>query len=241
MSLRKNIFILFLVFSKSIMSHPPSRSAGAGIRFFFGPSYGFYTINKNHSQNASSRMSLVAGFRKEVMIGNDHKTFFLFGADYFFHGLNFQSYYFKPDSLQLYDKKFAYSYALNMHEVSLPLQMKFSFTRENNSVFSPYLLIGYHLRYLLHANINVTQNGNRVVKDALPMKFKNPLILDQLNSAISISAGWQKNSVNKSSASFFAELNYRYGFSPYYFQTNYSASSLFINSSHLSLLLGVKF
>lgn len=237
----KHIVLLLLIFNLCAHALPPARSAGAGLRFFFGPSYGFYSINRNHAQNPTSRVSLMAGFRKEFRLDREFKTFFLIGADYFFYGLNFRSYYFKPDTLQLYDKSFAYNYALNMQEINLPLQMKFSFTKENNSVFSPYLIIGYHLRYLLPASLNVTNDGAKIRSDSPIMKFKNPLIADRLNSALSLSAGWQKNSVNKSTASFFMELNFRYGFSPYFFKADYSASSLYMNSSHLSLLLGLKF
>ncbi|MCE3227555.1 MAG: hypothetical protein K0S32_2106, partial [Bacteroidetes bacterium] len=45
----------------------------------------------------------------------------------------------------------------------------------------------------------------------------------------------------KSRGSFFMELNARYGFSPYFFQEDYTASSMFMNSVHLSLFMGFKF
>jgi len=234
------LLILFFICLQGVCL-PPGRTPGAGVRFTFGPAYGFYNINPNHAKNPTARMSALVGFRKEIRLDREFKTYFLFGVDYFFHGVNFKSYYFKPDSLQLYDKTFAYDYQLTIQEINLPLQMKFSFTRENNSVFSPYIMLGYHFRYLLPGSLNITQNGNTVKKDALDLKFKNPLIYNKINSFVSLSLGWQKNSVNRSSSSFFVETNFRYGFSPYYFETSYSASSLFMSSAHLSLLLGLKF
>lgn len=186
-------------------------------------------------------MSALMGFRKEVRCDREFKSYFLFGVDYFFHGVNFNSYYFKPDSLHLYDKSYAYQYSLFIHEVDLPLQMKYSFTRENNSLFSPYVMVGYHLRYLLPSWMNITQNGTKVKSDDLELRFRNPLFYNKINSFVSLSVGWQKNSINRSRGSFFVEANFRYGFSQYYFEKDYAASSLFINSTHLSLLLGLKF
>lgn len=220
---------------------PPKKSAGAGIRISFGPALGIYSINTNHAKNPTQKMNALFCFKKEVLCDREYKFFFLFGAEYFIHGLNFKSYYFKPDSLQLYDKTFPYNYSLVIQEINLPLQVKYSFTRENNGLFSPYFMVGYHLRFLLPANLNVSQNGNSVKKDAVDLQFKNPLFYNKLNSYLSATIGLQSNNIHKGRGGFFVELHYRYGFSPYSFQTSYSASSLYINSMHVSLQLGLKF
>ncbi len=219
----------------------PKKTLGTGVRISFGPVLGLYSINTNHAKTPTQKISALFCFKKEVRCDREYKLFFLFGAEYLIHGLNFKSYYFKPDSLQLYDKTFAYNYSLIIQEINLPLHVKYSFKPENNSLFSPYLMIGYHLRFLLPANVNVSQNGNSVKKDEVDLQFKNPLFYNKLNSFVSASLGFQKNYSAKSNGGFFVELQYRYGFSPYSFQTNYSASSLYINSMHLSLQLGLKF
>jgi hypothetical protein len=239
---KHSVLFFFIFFSLKLICHvPPPRTPGAGIRFLFGPSYGFYQLNKNHAQNPVSKMSATAGFRKEVLCDRNFKFFFLFGADYFFYSFGYKSYYFKPDSLRLYDQQFPYDHSLFAHEIQLPLQVKFSFRRENNSLFSPYVMFGYHFRYMLPASLSVTQNGDKVKTDEVDLKFKNKLFYKNINSGLNLSAGWQKNSINRSKGSFFIELNFRYGFSPYYFEEDYVASSLFMNSVHLSLLLGLKF
>jgi hypothetical protein len=102
-------------------------------------------------------------------------------------------------------------------------------------------MLGYHLRYLLPGSLKVTQSGNEIKTDDAELKFKNKLFADQLNAFISVSLGWQKNNSATSKNGFFIELNYRYGFSPYYLEKDYAATSLFINASHLALLLGLKF
>jgi hypothetical protein len=239
----KNIILATLLLCSvagSCLSTPPGRSQRPGNRLFFGPAYGFYNINKNHARDATPKMSALAGFRKEIAIDREYRTFFLFGADYFFHGLNYKSYYFKPDSLQLYNKTFSYNYSLFIHEVNLPLQVKYSFTRENNSMFSPYVMVGYHLRYLLPGILNVSQNGTRVESGKADLIFKNPFLDKHMNSFVSVTAGWQKNSFNSSRSSFFIELNFRYGFSPCYFEKTYAPASLYTSGMHLALLIGLK-
>lgn len=214
-------------------------------RVHFGPVIGFYTINKNHAINPKQRMSALFGYAREIQIGNQFKTFFSFGADYFFHGLNFRSYYFYPDTLKLYDKSFGYSYSLFIHELHVPLQFKYLFRREDNHIRSPYISIGYSLRYLLpFSTLSVAQDGNVLTSDDnLDLKFKTPLFYSKLNSFATLAIGWQRNSVVRGFGffNFYMELNARYGFSPYYFQKDYAASSLYMNAVHISLQLGLKF
>ncbi len=233
--------VLFaLLFNTALcFAAPPLRKGGT--RLFFGPAVGFYTINKNHAINPVQRTSVLAGLRREQRIGQEFKTYLLFGVDYFFHGVGFNSYYFKPESLKIYDKSFAYRYNLSFHELNLPLQFKYLFKREDNSLFSPYAVAGYHLRYLVFTQLSISGEGNEVHSDQPDLQFKNPLLWNKLNSAVSIGLGWQKNRISRSRGSFFVEVNFRYCFSPYYFEADYAPSSLFINSTHIHLLLGLKF
>ncbi|MBX3163328.1 MAG: hypothetical protein KF900_02515 [Bacteroidetes bacterium] len=215
-----------------------------GNRVHFGPAIGFYTINKNHAASPTQRMSALIGYSREIMLGNSFKTFFLFGADYFAHGLNFRSYYFEPGNIHVYNKSFDYTYSLFIHELNIPVQFKYLFKRENNSIRSPYISVGYSLRYLLPFSIlKVSQNGNVSASDAnLDLKFRTPLFYSKLNSFITAAVGWQRNSIRKSGfLNFYVELNVRYGFSSYYFEKEYAASSLYINALQTSLQLGFKF
>jgi hypothetical protein len=238
---KASFFVLFFFIPFFFFPQSTKKGSGNGTRIHFGPVIGFYTINKNHAVDPSQKISLIAGFNREVRLGRDFKAFFLFGVDYFFHGLNFRSYFFPPGSVQLYDKSFSYTYSLLIQELNLPVQVKYLFKREDNSLFSPYVVAGYHLRYLLPGSLSVSENGNELKSDHPEIKFRTPLFTDQLNSFVSLGLGWQKNSLSSSKGSFFVELNFRYGFSAYYFETSYSPSSLFIQSTHLTLQLGLKF
>lgn len=235
------LLVLFFFIPAFLFSQSSKKKSGNGNRINFGPVISFYTINKNHAINPTQKISAIIGFRREQRLGRDYKAFFLFGIDYFFHGLNFRSYYFATDTLKLYDKSFGYDYSLFIHELDLPLQLKYLFKREDNSLFSPYITVGYHLRYLLPGSLKVSQNGNTIKTDNPDVTFKNALLNNKLNAFVSLGLGWQKNSLSASKGSFFVELNVRYGFSPYYFATDYSASSLYINGTHLTLQLGQKF
>ena len=202
--MKHRVLILFTFFTLKLfcIHFPPAGNRGNGYRFIFGPSIGFYNINTNHAQISSPKMSALIGFRREIRLDKQFQSFFLFGIDYYFHGLNFKSYYFKKDSLKLYDKSFAYNYSLFIHEIDIPLQVKHSFARENNSLYSPYLMLGYHLRFLLPANVDVTQNGNILTNKWEELNFKHPLLSNKINCFVSASFGWQKNAINKSKAGF---------------------------------------
>jgi hypothetical protein len=237
------IALLLFVFSSAFVHArgPQPGTRGHGLRFNFGPSIGIYSINTHHAQNPIPKMSAMAGFKKEIRCDKRFKTFFVFGFDYFFHGLGFKSYYFPPGTIHLYDKSFGYKYDLFIQELDVPIQIKYSFTRENNSLYSPYVMIGYHPRFMLPARVTVSQEGNAVSNRMEKMNFRNPLINPNMNAFLSATFGLQKNTINNSHTGFFIEASVRYGFSQYYFSADYAPSSLYINALHLSLLLGFKF
>ncbi len=210
------------------------------LRVSISPLLGFYNINTRHATKPTQRMSGVISVRQELKLDRSNKVFFLYGVDYLLHGLNFKSYYFKPDSIQLYTKKLDYNYGLYIQEVNVPLQFRLSFKNERNAVVSPYLLAGYHLRFITTANLQVTQNGNTVVKENVTVQFRNSTLVPQLSSGACVAFGVQKNPIN-AGVNGFVELTYRYGFSQYYFQKAYSANALFIGSGFLGLNLGLRF
>lgn len=221
---------------------PPSSKSPNATRFAFGAGYGFYMINTHHARSGSSLPSFNFGVRREYKTDKAFKSYFAFGLEYFVHGLNYYSYYFKPDSLKLYDKSLmTYRYDLLIHEIGLPLQLKILFKRSDNSLFSPYISLGYHFRYLAASNLNITLNNQNIKKDSPDLQFRNSTLGPKLNSFVSASIGWQKNNLASSKHSFFIELIYKYGFAQYGFSRDYSATSMYINGTHLALVLGYKY
>jgi hypothetical protein len=238
---RLSHILIFFLSWHFVVAGPGGKGSGNGTRVFFGPAYGFYTVNKKHAVAPVQRTSLCAGFRRELRTDREYRTFVLFGAEYFLHGVNYRSYYFKPDSVKLYDQSFGYNYALFVHELCFPVQFKYLFQRADNSLFSPYVVAGYQFRVLMSSDLKVRQSGTIVRNDQPQLKFRNPLFNEKLNSGVTLGIGWQKNSRGSSAGSYFIEVNFRYGFSQYFFESEYAASSQWMNSTHLGLILGLKF
>jgi hypothetical protein len=210
-------------------------------RLMIAPVISFYKINNNHASNPHQKMSGLISLREEVRLTYKHNMFFLFGIEYMVHGLNFNSYYFKPDSIQLYTGEMNYSYSLYMHEIDIPLQLKLCFNHENNAIFTPYFIMGYHFRTLLDGNLKVKQDGELVHKTYEVVTFKNQLFTKRNNPFVSVTFGVQKNNLKTYKSCIFAEITYRYGFSSYLVKDSFTPSSLYITGNHLNVGFGFKF
>lgn len=223
-----------------LYSSETKKSRIARTRISIAPVISFYSINKNHASAVSQKMSGILCVKEEFRLNFQHTMFFSIGIEYFMHGLNFNSYYFTPDTLKLYNGDMKYSYSLYIHELDFPLQVRISFNRENNALFSPYVVLGYHFRTMLSGSLTVKENGEQVEKKQEDITFKNPLITNRNNPFVSITAGIQKNNPDKNKMGFFAELGFRYGFSPYLLKDTFTPTSLYMNGSHLFLGLGIR-
>lgn len=210
-------------------------------RIMIAPVISFYKINRNHADAPHQKMSGLFSLKEEVRLNYKHNMYFLFGVEYMVHGVNFNSYYFKPDSIQLYTGNMNYKYSLYMHEVDIPLQLKLCFNHENNARFTPYFMLGYHLRTLLDANLKVTQDGEVVHKTYEVVTFKNKLFTKRNNPFVSVTFGFQKNNLKTYKNCVFGEITYRYGFSSYLLKDSFTASSLYISGNHLNVGFGFKF
>jgi hypothetical protein len=235
------IFTLLAGSASAITTLPGHGSKDSYTRFGIAPVVGFYDLQTQHAIAPKPRMSFSAFAKNEWSMDHSNQTFFSIGIEYLVHGLNYKSYYFDQDTLQLYDKSFGYDYSMYIQEANLPVQLKYTFNSTTNSLFTPYVSIGYHLRYLVSTGLKVQQDGALIKSDHVDMKFKNPFITDKINSFGSLSLGFQNHRTRSNSATFFVELSYRYGFSPYYFKESYSANAVYIRSSHLALNIGVGF
>jgi hypothetical protein len=236
---RANTLIILLTISLLVPARDGGR--GDGTQLYFAPAVGFYSINQKHATAASPRLAILAGFKRELRASRDYRTYVSFGCEYFYHGLSFRSYYFRPDSIKLYDGSFRFQYRVAVHEFGVPLQLKVLLKRADNSLYSPYVTAGYHLRYLLSSDIVVDEGGSVVKRDHPAMRFRTPFIDARLNSYVSAGVGFQRNSVRGAGGAFFAEAGVRYGFSSWTFDADYAPSSLWMGNTHLLLLLGLRF
>lgn len=215
--------------------------AVAHTRVMVAPVISFYSVNKNHASNAKQKMSGLISIKEEWRLNRRYNFFFSAGIEYMVHGLTFYSYYFKKDSLQLYNGNLDYQYSLYMHEIDVPLQMRISFNRENNHLYSPYFIMGYHFRTMLNGFLKVKQNGETIERKTEKINFKNPVINPSNNPFVSLTIGIQQNHPSTTNTGFFAEISYRWGFSPYLLKDDFTASSLYINGNHLTIGVGYRF
>ncbi|MDF2447673.1 MAG: hypothetical protein K0R26_177 [Bacteroidota bacterium] len=209
-------------------------------RIGFSPVLNFYKTNKNHATKARPKMSFNVSLKEEIRLDRHNRSFLLIGAEYFHHGLSFNSYFFFKDSLQLYTAdRLKYKYSLTLQELNFPLQIKHSFQKETNAIFSSYVFAGYCYRLILAGQLKVEDNGSGLTNINKMFKFKNPAFSASGNSFLCAGAGIQKNTPLRHNA-VYAELQFRYGLSPFYFQEPFSASGMYINSHCLLLTVGFK-
>jgi hypothetical protein len=234
-------FICIVVFNTTLVFGQSHNSRDSYTRFGIAPVVGFYKLNSHHAVNAKARMSFSAFLKREKSMDRSNRVFLSMGIEYLLHGVSYRSYYFSQDTLQLYDGSMGYSYRMNIGELNLPIQGKLTFKSTTNSLFTPYISVGYHLRYIMNTNLKVDQDGAQLKDEFVHLKFRNPLLHERFNAFAGINFGVQNHRTRSNSITIFLELSYRYGFSPYYFKTNYSASSVFLNSQHLALNLGIGF
>lgn len=209
-------------------------------RYNIGTSLNNYTLNDKHGVNPKQRLNLTVGVRREQRVTRDSKSFLLFGAEYLLHGLNYNSYYFPPDSVPIYDRKYPYLYTLTLQELHLPFEFKYLLRRMDNSPYSPYFAVGYHFRYLMPAFVKVSKPGTESIYDTPNMQFRTSLINPKINASLCLALGWQLHRLGGSHRSFFIEFNFQYGFSDYYFNSAYSASSMYINCIQSTLNIGAR-
>ena len=209
-------------------------------KVFGGLGAGIYAPSTKHARAFQSRGAFTAGFMQEYRVGRGYQSYFSFGVQYAAQFITYQSYYFAPGTLQLYDRSMLYDYRLLLHEMQLPLQYKLLLKREDNTIFSPYCAAGYFLRFFLPANVWVTKEGASVIKDQPTPEFTSPLGIKTLNAAASVAIGLQQNKGKKAGA-FFVEIQYKTGFSSFSFRADYAANSVFLRDSQLLLILGLRF
>jgi hypothetical protein len=207
-------------------------------RIGFSPVLGIYKANKRHTSRSSPKMAFNISLKEEIRLDKKNRCFFMFGAEYMMHGVNFNSYYFYDDSLHLYDGDMNTKYKLVVQELNIPLLFKYSMQKETNALTTSYLFGGYCSRWLLGNKLNVN-NGDEKYNQAVALRFKSPAFNATSNSFLCFGAGIQKNTLLTHNA-VYAELQFRYGLSPLYFEKSFAPTNLYISNHFLLLTVGFK-
>lgn len=208
-------------------------------RISVSPVLAFYKANKNHTSKSTQKMAFNASLKEEIRLDKKNQCFFMFGADYMLHGVNFNSYYFYDDSIHFYNGDMKAKYQLVVQEIDIPLFLKYSLQKETNALTTSYLFAGYCRRWLIGNKLNVNYKGDEVFNKMIPLKFKSSALDVTSSSFICFGAGVQKNTLLTHNA-VFAELQFRYGLSPLYFEQSFAPTNLYINNHFLLLTVGFK-
>lgn len=185
-------------------------------------------------------MAYCVSVKEEIRLDKKHRSYLMIGGDYIYHGVNFNSYYFFADSIHFYNKQMNAKYDLIIHEVNLPIQLKYALQKENNAIFSSYIFAGYSFRYLAANNLSVEYDGTNMKNGSTNLSFKIPTFTKQMNSFLNAGIGLQKNSQKTNQNAVFAELQFKYSLSPLYINESFAPSSLYINHHFLLLTIGIK-
>ena len=209
-------------------------------RISVSPVLGFYFSNPNHTTSAHQKMAFCISLKEEIRLTKQNRDYLLIGAEYMFHGVGFKSYYFYPDSIQLYtpDRE-RFTYDLTIHEIDFPIQLKHSFQKETNTIFSSYIFGGYCYRWLVASQLKVSENGNELINKAETLTFKSPAFNPTNSSFLNVGFGVQKNTLLRHNA-IFAELQFKYALSPMQFFESFAPSSMYINGHFIYITVGFK-
>lgn len=208
-------------------------------RISVSPVISIYKPNKHHTSNTSQKKAFCFSIKEEIRLTPENKDFLFVGIEYMLHGLNFNSYYFYDDSLKLYNTNMNYNYKLILHEVDFPIQLKHSFQKETNAIFTSYVYAGYCYRWMIKNNLIVENNGTELINKSENIIFKSPAFNPINSSFLSVGIGFQKNMPLHYRA-IFAELQFKYGLSPFYFHENFTPNNLYISSHFLNFTIGYK-
>lgn len=208
-------------------------------RIGISPVIGLYSVNKNHASGARQKMAFNVSVKEEIRLNRHNTTFLLIGAEYMMHGLNYNSYYFYEDSLKLYNGRMNARYGIVIHEADFPVQLKYSFSKETNSIVSGYMFAGYCYRWVVASNMKVAQDGNEMINKPANLKFKLPAFNPYCSSFLNAGFGVQRNTHLTHNA-VFAELQFRYSLSPLYINESFAPSSMYMNGHFIMLTVGFK-
>lgn len=199
-----------------------------------------YYYNHFHSGNLSAGVSYMIGFHQEFAVdGIKQKNFLSFGAEYLHQSFSFQSYYFRQDSMRVYNGIMNYRYYVSINEFCVPFLYKHNFSRENNDVQGVFYSVGYVYRILMPGKLSVHKEGMQQDAEDIRPRFKIPVWSIYGNSYVQASVGFQKNNP-MGKMKMYAEVFGRYGFSPILIYTSFTASNLYFGNYFVGLSVGIK-
>src|ERR1700752_2680522 len=158
-----------------------------------GTALSFYSNNNRHSSNTRPGAAFYGNISEEVRIYKD--IFFVGGIEYQHSVLSFNSYYFTPGSLNLYNGHYDYNYNLKLQEGRLDLLLRYTGGTELKNQFTAYAEAGYVLRYMINATMKVISDadGKNLFDATINPAFIGNKLNNKLSSGLKINVGMQRN------------------------------------------------
>ncbi len=204
-----------------------------------------YANDNRITSNTQATMGAGAGFRMELPISRQHTdrdVRFAPGIEIITEGVNFDSYYFAQGYSILYDGNMAYNHSIRMTEICIPLVMRFSFTKKEESLKNYfYCTAGWELKYTLQAKTTITNtaDGSQIYSGAISLPYEHQFLGSNEGNDIVVSLGLNHNLfLSKHSVVF--DLGYRYGLSRTIYTGNMNSNNVLFRGSNISFGIGLR-
>ena len=200
--------------------------------------YSHYGNNVHHTTKTLGTFAYAVAVREQWLFSQPISL--VSGAEFFSHGIKFNSYYFSSGQTEIYNKRFTNKYKVNLYEINVPILLRADLQGKKRGTAVPYFEIGPTLRYLISSNINVTDSvGNERVNKSSTINFEYPLIKKNISMFMQFNTGVNFYSGDALSG-FFMELNFRFAPIRFLIDESFTPNSLYINNFHLGLSLGFR-
>lgn len=201
--------------------------------------YSYYTGNKNHLDKIQPRISYSFCAREEWRFSRSGAL--VAGAEFFAHGMKFNSYFFSEGHSELYDKKFNYTYKVNLYEFGFPLLLRGNYMGRHRGKSSGYFEVGPSLRWLFSSSIEASDStGATLYRGRTTPEFEYPLLKKPLTLYMQFNTGINFYNETKWSG-MFIELNVRFAPIRFFIKESFTANSLYFQNLHAGLGLGFRF
>ncbi|MHB8259301.1 MAG: hypothetical protein ACYDCN_03260 [Bacteroidia bacterium] len=209
-------------------------------RVTVGSALSFYNNNNFHSANTRSGAAFFANVSEEVRIYKD--LYFVGGLEYQHSAMSFDSYYFTPGYLALYNGHYDNNYSLTLQEGRLDLLLRLTGGNEQRKQITFYGEAGYVLRYLINTHLKVTSNANgqTMFNGTTHPEFDNSVFSNAISSGIKVNLGIQHNFL-RSHHAWYIQVGLMYGLAPFLIYESFTPSSLNIKTTYSQIGLGYKF
>ena len=207
---------------------------------YVGGIYPIYQSDARQLTNFNGGLTINIGFSKTFRI---RKTEFIFGLEYLNRQFSFDSYYFSPNQVPLFDKSFGYTHSITSNEIQFPILYHLASTNKNRASSTiSYLDLGMVLHLYAPSSTSIVMKaaGVEVYSGPTILTAQYPLVVNPMNLLMRCAAGlFFKNSYNGDGL--FLELAYTYDPSPMIYTGNQNSNNLSITSTLLTLNAGYKF